>query len=56
MVSVVLTSESKADLSMLIILAKKLGIKIYRLTKSEAEDMTLINAMEPGSTGEKCQI
>lgn len=52
MESVVLTSESKTDLSVMITLAKKLGIRIHRLTKSEVEDLALINAMKTGRTGE----
>ncbi|HBX50967.1 MAG: hypothetical protein A2309_13520 [Bacteroidetes bacterium RIFOXYB2_FULL_35_7] len=52
MESAILISESKTDLSLLLTLAKKLGIGIHRLTTEEIEDMSLINAMKTGRTGE----
>ena len=48
----VLISKSKTDLSILLTLAKKLGIVTHRLTTEEIEDMALINAMKTGRTGE----
>jgi len=52
MESAVLISKSKTDLSILLTLAKKLGIVTHRLTSEEIEDMALINAMKTGRTGE----
>jgi len=52
MESAVLISKSKTDLSILLTLAKKLGIVTHRLTTEEIEDMALINAMKTGRTGE----
>jgi len=52
MESAVLISKSKTDLSILLTLAKKLGIVTHRLTTEEIEDMALINAMKNGRTGE----
>jgi len=52
MESAVLISESKSDLSVLLALAKKLGISTHRLTAEQIEDMALINAMKKGRTGE----
>ena len=52
MESVVLTSDSKSNLTILLNLAKKLGISVQRLTSEESEDLGLINAMKKGRTGE----
>jgi hypothetical protein len=52
MESIVLSSDSKSDLSILLRIAKKLGIGVKRLTTEEAEDLGLINAMKKGRTGE----
>jgi len=52
MESVVLISDSKSNLSILLNLAKKLGIGVKRLTVEETEDLGLINAMKKGRTGE----
>ena len=52
MESVVLISDSKSNLSLLLSLAKKLGIGVKKITNEEAEDLGLIKAMEKGRTGE----
>lgn len=52
MQSALLTSESKADLRILIDLARKLGIKTKLLTKEEIEDYGLARAMKLSQTGE----
>ena len=56
MESAVLISKSKTDLSILLTLAKKLGIVTHRLTTEEIEDMSLINAMKTGRTGEYIDV
>ena len=56
MESAVLISKSKSDLSILLTLAKKLGIGIHRLTAEEIEDMALTNAMKTGRTGEYIDV
>ena len=50
MESAVLISESKSNLTVLLDLAKKLGIGVKRLTMEEVEDFGLINAMKKGRT------
>jgi|AntAceMinimDraft_17_1070374.scaffolds.fasta_scaffold00282_2 hypothetical protein len=56
MENVVLISESKSELTILLNLAKKLGIKTYRLTNEEVEDLGLVNAMKDGRTGEYIDV
>jgi hypothetical protein len=56
MESAVFISESKADLSILLTLAKKLGISTHRLTNEEIEDISLTNAMKIGRTGEYIDV
>jgi len=56
MESAVLISKSKTDLSILLTLAKKLGIVTHRLTTEEIEDMSLINAMKTGRTSEYIDV
>ena len=52
MVSLLLQGDSKKDLEILEMLAKKIGIKTRHLSKEELEDMGLANAMKAGRTGE----
>ncbi len=52
MTTVLLSSESDSDLSLLIELAKKLGISIKKLSKEEVEDIGLSFAIKKGRTGE----
>lgn len=51
MESAVLISESKSNLTVLLNLAKKLGIGVKRLTTEEIEDLSMVNAMKKGRTG-----
>ena len=50
MQTVILQSNSKADLELLTILAKKIGIVVKFLTEEEKEDIGLLNAMKKGRT------
>jgi hypothetical protein len=52
MQTALLTGSSKAEFSLLIELAKKLGIKTTLLSEDELEDMGLAKAMKEGRTGE----
>ncbi len=52
MSTVILTSDSKKDLDLIIKLAKKLGIGIKELSKEEIEDIGLSAAIKEGKTGE----
>jgi len=52
METVILQGKSKADLELLIALAKKLGIKGRRVTTEELEDIGLAKAIKEGRTGE----
>ncbi len=52
METVVLQSNSKADLKLLTNLAKKIGITVEYLTDEEKEDFGLLNAIKKGRTGE----
>lgn len=51
MESVILTTESKRDLQLLIFLAKKMGMKGKVLTEEQLEDLGLKNAIKKGRTG-----
>jgi hypothetical protein len=52
MQAVILNSESKADLKLLLDLAKKIGINSRILKASEIEEIGLINAISSGRTNE----
>jgi hypothetical protein len=52
MKTVILTSESDADIKLLLELANKLGIKTKLLTEEDAEDLAMVYAIERGKTGE----
>jgi hypothetical protein len=52
MTTAILSSESDADMTQLIALANKLGIKIKMLEGEEAEDLAMAYAIENGKTGE----
>ena len=52
MESIILRSESKESLSLLLKLAKKLGIEGAFLSEEAIEDISLANAMKKGRTGE----
>jgi hypothetical protein len=48
----ILHTESENDLSLILQLAKKLGISAHKLTKDEIEDYGLSIAISEGKTGE----
>lgn len=50
MQAVILNSDSKSDIKLLLDLAKKIGIKSRILSDSEIEDIGLINSMRLGRT------
>ena len=52
MESIVLTGSSKSNMSILLALAKKLGIGVKKLTMEEMEDMGLVHAMKKGRSTE----
>lgn len=52
MTTAILSSESDANMTLLIALADKLGIKIKTLEGEEAEDLAMAYAIEQGKTGE----
>ena len=52
MKALLLSSESESDLSLLLALAEKLGIRTRTLSTTEVEDMGLAFAMQNGRTGE----
>jgi len=52
MESIILKSESKDSLNLLLKLAKKLGIEAAFLSQEAIEDISLSNAMKKGKTGE----
>ncbi len=52
MKTVLLSTESESDLSLLIALAEKLGVRTRTLSPSEVEDIGLGVAMQQGQTGE----
>jgi hypothetical protein len=51
MESIILKSESKESLSLLLALAKKMGIDGAFLPDEVVEDISLVNAMKKGRTG-----
>jgi len=52
MQTVVLNSNSKADLKLLTDLAKKIGVSVKYVTEEEKEDIGLGNAIKKGRTGQ----
>ncbi|GHB57902.1 hypothetical protein [Persicitalea jodogahamensis] len=52
MKTAILSSESDANLNLLIELADKLGIKTRVLSQQDAEDLSLAYAIKVGRTGE----
>ena len=50
MEAVLLNSDSKSDMKLLLELAKKIGIRARVITESELEDIGLINAIRQGRT------
>ncbi len=52
MESIILKSESKESLSLLLKLAKKLGIEGAFLSEEAIEDIAMVDAMKKGRTGE----
>jgi hypothetical protein len=52
MQTVVLCSDSKANLKLLTDLAKKIGITVKYLTEDEKEDIGMLNAINRGRTNE----
>lgn len=52
MEAVLLNSDSKSDMKLLLDLARKIGIKARVITESEMEDIGLANAMKQGRTNE----
>jgi len=51
MESAILTTSSKKDLQLLLILAKKMGVNGKILSKEQLEDLGLKNAIKKGGTG-----
>ena len=52
MEAVLLNSDSRSDMKLLLDLAKKIGIKARVITESEIEDIGLANAIKQGRTNE----
>ena len=52
MESVILHTDSKKDLNLILQLAKKLGISVRKLSLEEIEDYGLSIAIKEGGTGE----
>jgi len=52
MEALLLNSESKSDMKLLLELAKKIGVKARVITESELEDIGLMNAIRQGRTEE----
>ncbi|MBW6500651.1 MAG: hypothetical protein K0B05_04580 [Bacteroidales bacterium] len=52
MEALLLNSESKSDMKLLLELAKKIGVKARIITESELEDIGLMNAIRQGRTEE----
>lgn len=56
MESAVLIGKSKADMSIILALAKKLGFGVKKLSETDMEEIGLINAMRTGRTGDFIDI
>lgn len=52
MQTVILNSDSKTDLKLLLDLAKKIGIESRVLSETEMEEIGLVNSIRLGRTGE----
>jgi len=52
MEAVLLNSDSRSDMKLLLDLAKKIGIRARVITESEIEDIGLANAIKQGRTNE----
>jgi len=52
METVLLNSDSRSDMKLLLDLAKKIGIRARVITESEIEDIGLANAIKQGRTNE----
>jgi len=52
MEGILLHTDSKKDLNLILQLAKKLGISIRKFSLEEMEDLGLLTAMKEGETGE----
>lgn len=52
MEAVLLNSDSKSDMKLLLDLARKIGIRARVITESEMEDIGLTNAIKQGRTNE----
>lgn len=52
MKTVILNSDSKTDLKLLMDLAKKIGVKSRILSESEIEEIGLANSIRKGRTNE----
>jgi len=52
MEAVLLNSDSKSDMKLLLDLARKIGINARILSESEIEDIGLVNAIQQGETNE----
>jgi len=52
METVILNSDSKSDLKLLIDIAKKIGVKSRVLSESEIEEIGLANSIRLGRTNE----
>jgi len=50
MEAVILNSDSKSDMRLLLNLAKKIGIRARVMTESEIEDIGLSNSIKQGMT------
>jgi len=50
MQTIILNSESKSDIKLLLDLAKKIGIKSRVLSESEIEEIGLVNSIKLGRT------
>lgn len=51
MQTIVLNSDSKDSFSLLVKLAKKLGVEVSVLSEESAEDLGLLHAIKKGRTG-----
>ena len=55
MQTAILKSDSKEDLKVLAVIAKKMGIRFKMLTEEEVEDIGMFNAMKE-RTGKKVNV
>ena len=52
METAILNSNSKADLKLILDLARKIGVKTRILTEADIEEIGLANAIKSGKTGQ----